>query len=299
MERDTLAELSCAVACYLNAMAAAADCLEQACPNVGGPYRQRLHRLRARLAYDPTRALLEEGEETFEAELKDYASVAGGYLQQRSVELERGLLALSDIIEHMGQRQKFHSFRLRQIAAQGESTAASSPVEQGDPEQGAGAGDLQAAELRHCIESMERESAAVAGRLREAMAELDQRLAGTESTDPVTGLINRREIHRQIEAHTSHGSTFSLLRFEMRGAVSDQVMRQAAANLSTRFRHRDRVARWSEREFAVLFLGDAGLAERRAAQVVPSLTGRYELDNGETVAITAHVSLLQPAAAIA
>src|SRR5258708_3744359 len=101
MEQDLLAELRCAVACYVTAMEATADCLEQACPNAGGPYRQRIRRLRARLAFAPTRKSLEEGKESFEAELKDYAAVASSYLKERSVEMERGLLGLSDIIEHL------------------------------------------------------------------------------------------------------------------------------------------------------------------------------------------------------
>src|SRR5712691_1637422 len=123
MERDLLAELSSAVACYLTAIAATANCLEQACPNVGGPYRQRIQRLRARLVFDPTRESLEEGKESFEAELKDYAASASTYLKERSVEMERGLLALSGIIEHLGQRHQVFSFRLKQFTSQVENAA--------------------------------------------------------------------------------------------------------------------------------------------------------------------------------
>ena len=102
--------------------------------------------------------------------------------------------------------------------------------------------------------------------MREQMVELDQRLAGAASTDPVTGLINRRELERQIEAHSLHGATFSLLLFELEGPIGDQVLRMAAAKLASQFRHRDRTARWSDKEFAVLFLGENELAEARARQ---------------------------------
>lgn len=294
MEQDLLAELSSAVACYLTAMAATADCLEQACPNAGGPYRQRIRRLRARLAFAPTRESLEEGKESFEAELKDYAAVASSYLKERSVEMERGLLGLSDIIEHLGQRHEVFSFRLKEFTSQMENAAYPS-----GPEDWAKAVTLRAAELRNCIESMEHETASAIKGLFQELAELDRRLAGSESIDPVTGLINLREFNRQVEAHISQGVVFSLLLFEIRGPLSDQVMRQAAANLSERFRHRDRIARWSEREFAVLLAGNSNLAEKRAADAIPCLKGRYTLDNGETVVIDANVSLMRPEAVFA
>jgi GGDEF domain-containing protein len=129
--------------------------------------------------------------------------------------------------------------------------------------------------------------------MREQTAKLDQRLAGSASTDPVTGLINRRELERQIEAHQSHGATFSLLLFELSGPLSDQVLRMAATKLSTQFRHRDRVGRWSDTEFAVLFLGESKLAQARAEQVIPWVAGRYMLDNGESVHIAATTRLVE------
>src|SRR5262245_36591912 len=216
MDRDLLAELSSGVACYMRALSAAARCLEQASPNVGRPYRERLERLRDRLSFDPTRESLEAGAENFEAELKDYATVAGGYLKERSVELERGLLALSEIIERLGRSQEVFSFRLQQFAAQMESA-----VYPSKPEDRARVVALQAAELRGSIASQERESATATKELFECLTELDRRLAGTECLDPATGLINAREFNRQVEAHAAQGIAFSVLRFKLGGYLSD------------------------------------------------------------------------------
>jgi diguanylate cyclase (GGDEF)-like protein len=102
----------------------------------------------------------------------------------------------------------------------------------------------------------------MAAKMREQMTALDQRLAGAASTDAVTGVINRQELERQIEAHTMHGATFSLLLCQLDGPISDEVLRMAAAKLSTQFRHRDRVGRWGHKEFAVLFLGAEELQSR-------------------------------------
>jgi len=282
------------VAAYLSAMAVTADCLERTYPDVGAPYRERIHRLRKRLAYDASRDAIKESTQTLEGELKDYASVANRVLTQRSVELERGILALRDIIETLTERQEFYGNRLWQFAAQMEK--ATYPE---DFKSFAEVMALQAASLRGLVESMNREAASMVIQMREQTNDLDQRLAGAASTDPVTGLINRRELERQIEAHALHGATFSVLLFELTGPLSDQVLRLAGARLSTQFRHRDRTARWGDKQFAVLFLGENELAETRAAEVIPSVSGRYTLANGESVQIHAQARLLQPELATA
>ena len=294
VQRDHLADLSNAVAAYLNLMTVTADCLEQTFPDVGGPYRQRIERLRWRVAYDATREAIKDSSQTVHAELKDYSSVASRVLTQRSVELERGILALGDTIQNLTELQESYGNRLGHFAAQIES----SPYP-ADSQRFSEVSARQAADLRGLIEEMSREAASIVTQMRGQMTELGQRLAGTASTDPATGLINRREMNRQIEAHTLHGATFSLLLFELSGPISDQVLRIAADRLANNFRPSDRVARWGDKEFAVLFLGGPELAQRRAAEVIPSLEGRYPLDNGETVLIAAGVRLMQPELAAA
>ena len=288
IERDLLGDLSHAVAAYLSVLAATGDCLEQTFPDVGGPYRQRINSLRSRVAFHATREAIKESSETVQEELKDYANVASRVFTQRSVDLERGILALGDIIETLTQRQEAYGNRLRQFAAQMEK--ATYPE---DPKTFSEVMALQAAGLRGLVQSMNQEAASMTAQMREQTAKLDQRLAGTSSTDLTTGLINRRELERQIEAHQLHGATFSILLFELNGPLSDQVLRMAAAKLSTQFRHRDRVGRWSDKEFAVLFLGENKLAQARAEQVIPWVAGRYALDNGESVLIAAQTRLLE------
>jgi len=273
--RDLMAELANAVAAYLSTMEVTADCLEESYPEVGTPYRKRIQALQSRVSYDATPKEIRESVRAVHAELRDYASVAKRVRTERSVELEREILALGDIIENLAERQAHYGRRLREFAAQ---------VEKAMP--------VEAAGLHGAVDSMSHETAAMVNRMREQMVELDQRLAGTASTDPVTGLINRRELERQIEAHRLHGATFSLLLFELEGPVGEQVLQMAGAKLASHFRHRDRTARWSDKEFAVLFLGENQLAESRAAEVLPWLAGRYTLENGESVLIEAKSRLL-------
>jgi GGDEF domain-containing protein len=76
-------------------------------------------------------------------------------------------------------------------------------------------------------------------------------------------------------------------------------MSQAAAKLEQQFRHRDRIARWSEREFLVLFHGTPEVAESRAAQVARLLEARYDPESGAYVEITAHAHLRHQELALA
>ena len=289
-----MADLTNAVAAYLSVMAVTADCLEHAFPEVGAPYRQRIQRLQTRVSFDATREAIKESAQVLDAELTDYASVANRVRKERSVELERGVLALGDIIETLAQRQEFHGSRLRQFAEQLEKAAYPK-----DAKSFSALMTLQAAGLRGSVEKMNQEAVSMVTQMRDRMREMDQRLAGATSTDPLTGLINRRELERQIAAHKLHGATFCLLIFELSGPLGEQVLRTAAHKLASQFRHRDRTARWSEKEFAVLFLGETALAQARAAQVVPWVAGRYVLDNGESVVIEARARMLEPELAAA
>ena len=289
IERDLLGELSNAVAAYLSTMAVTADSMEQAFPEVGVPYRRRIHSLLSRVSFDATREAIADSAQALQDDLKDYATVAKQVRIKRSLELERGVLALSDVVENLTQRQEFYNARLRKFAEQMERAAYPS-----DAQTFSEVMALQAAALRGLVENMHQEAGSMAAKMREQMTELDQRLAGAASTDAVTCTINRQELERQIEAHTMHGATFSLLLFQLDGPISDEVLRMAAAKLSTQFRHRDRVGRWGHKEFAVLFLGSDELAKSRAGQVASRISGRYLLDNGESVLIEAHARLLLP-----
>jgi hypothetical protein len=288
-ERDYLAELSSSVACYLRTLTAVADCLGQACREVGTPYRKRIRQMRARLSFQPTHEAIKESVGTVEAELRDYAAVAARYLDQHDLDLRCAILHLEEIIESMAYRSESQGSRLQELAERMETT---------NPADSAHSAEA-AAEFRGCIESMGRETASMLTRMREETAAVEERLRGTQGADDPTGLLNSGEIIRQIEAYRRNGLVFSLLGFELRGVVSEQVMKQAAAKLGTQFRHCDRIARWSDREFLVLFQGPREVAESRAAQVAQLLAGRYDLESGAYVEITVHPHLTSQELALA
>jgi hypothetical protein len=97
-EEDQLHALHTAVDCYLSTLLAVANCVGDACPEVGGPYQNRLSRLQSRLAFDSTPEALEESCLAVEAELKEYALKTSAYLAEHGAALRSATAALAEIV---------------------------------------------------------------------------------------------------------------------------------------------------------------------------------------------------------
>lgn len=272
IERDVLAELGAAMAAYLTSMSVTAECMEKAWPEVGAPYRKRIQGLQSRLSFEVTRAAIKDSSETLHAELKDFSEVVNRLQTERSLDLERGIVALRELIETLSHKQEACSKHLQELAAEAP-------------------GNIAAA-LKSLAENIGKEIAPTLTKMDGEIVSLGQRIAGTAAIDPVTGLINEVEFERQVAAYQMNGTAFSILLFRLGGPLGDQVMQQAAARLSAEFRRRDRVGRWGKSEFAVLFAGSPEKAEERAVHAAARLEGSYALVNGEIVHITAEVTIL-------
>jgi GGDEF domain-containing protein len=280
-QQDLLTSLHAAVNCYLSTLETTAHALAEACPPIGTPYGQRLSRLRARLAFDSSAGKIEESCVVTAQELKDYAERASAYVEQQRAELRRALTTLEEIVRAQAQRQEFYGERVRRLAMQMEQRGESAEV--------------QVAGLLSSVESMRHESQSLLKRMRDGMAQMEARLAGIEITDPITGLINRREMERSIAAAKARGETPVLLRFECRENLPDEVARQVGARLGSQFRHHDLISRWSERQFVVLFKGREQTARMRGEQIVRWIAGQYQLDDGTAMEVTVQVRLVDHA----
>ncbi|MGA3188969.1 MAG: GGDEF domain-containing protein [Bryobacteraceae bacterium] len=288
-DSEQLSALHTAVNNYLTTVLAVSECLGAACPEVGGPYRHRLNRLRTRLAFDATPEALTESTAVIERELKDYSSKTAKYITQHGVELRQAIDALEGIVKSISQRQDFYGARLRQFAAQMETTPYPS-----DPEHLSEVVALQAAGLLGCVESMSNDTQSLVSRMRTELTAVTERLQDAEVTDRLTGLMNRREMERQIEQRKAAGEDPVIVVFELSGDVRDEVAQQAAARLGSQFRHHDLICRWTEYEFLVLFQGTREIAHARTEQIIPWIAGKYPLDNGEIVEIRVDAGLVAP-----
>lgn len=284
---EHLAALHSVTNSYLVTLMAVAECLGGACPPVGGPYRHRLARLGKRLAFDSSKEAVEESCAEVAQELTGYAAQAAAYLRCHGSELRRAVAAVEETIRALVQRQEFYAARLRQFATRMQN--ADYPE---DPEGMVAAIARQAAGLNAWVDSMGRDSLALVERMRAELASVEQRLAESEITDPVTGLTNRREMERRIRAASEGGAAPVLVRFDLGGPVPDEVARQVGARIGSQFRYNDVVGRWSEREFLVLFQGAEEVARARAGQVVPWVGGRYLLDTGEIAEVRVEAGMV-------
>jgi GGDEF domain-containing protein len=278
-----------AVNCYLSTLLAIANSVGAACPEVGGLYRHRLNRLRKRLAFDSSPEALDESLATVETELNEFASRASTYVSRHGIELRSALSTLEEIVRSLAQRQDFYGARLRQFAGQMETTPY--PTEAGHLEEVVA---LQVAGLLSCVESMSHETQSLVMRMRNELGAVEQRLQEFELTDPLTGLMNRREMERQIESKKNAGGPPVLLHIQLSGDVNAEVMQQVGSRLGSQFRHKDFVCRWTDTDFLVLFQGPPEIAQMRADQIVPWVAGKYRLDSGESVQIGVEARLTQP-----
>lgn len=238
-----------AVKCYLSTLQAIANAVAKACPQMGGPYRHRLSRLRARLAFDSSPQAIEESSQIAAEELKEYAEKASGYLTQHRAELRGAVSGMGAIIRN----------------------------------------------LTSCVDSLDQGAQSLLTQMRETLERIETRLEEAEITDPVTGLMNRREMERRIAAAVSEGSQPVLLLFDFDASLPGELAQQVGARLASQFRYNDLVARWSDHQFLVMFQGSPEIAQARGEQVTSWINGRYLLDTGEVAQVASETRLVDAA----
>jgi len=127
-------------------------------------------------------------------------------------------------------------------------------------------------------------------RLREKMIEIQRRLHEVEllaTLDPLTGVANRRDLDRELDARIEAHQDFCVLLFDLNGfkeindrfghLYGDQVLKQLGVRLSSQVRARDYVCRWGGDEFLVILACDLDIAESRSRQIAERLNGPYHV----------------------
>jgi GGDEF domain-containing protein len=131
--------------------------------------------------------------------------------------------------------------------------------------------------------------------MRDELEQVERRLSEAEITDPVTGLMNRREMERCIAEFSSGGTSPVLLLFVFSAKLPDEVARQAGDRLTAQFRHNDLIARWNDHQFVVLFQGTRETACARSGQIVPWIGGQYVLEGGGALEVAVDVRMVDVA----
>ena len=277
-----------ALGSYLSALSAIADCIGSICPEIGALYRNRLTRYRARVAFDSSPQAVERNCTLVQAELRECASRAAEFVQEQAAALRSAFAIQERTVRTLALKQNVHARRLSEIAASLGTAEVPADVEESQQMLA-----VHAAGLLSYADQMKAETESLLARMQQEMENIERRVAEADITDPVTGLLNRREMERRIEARKRAGELPVLLQFHLSGAVTDEVARQAAARLNAMFRPQDLVSRWSDTDFLVLFEGAAAIAQARGERIVPWIAGPY-LVNREPVDIGVEVWLMHP-----
>lgn len=269
---------------YLALLSSLAGCLATACPPVGTPYSHRLDRLRARLGYDlnaeaptaelPSAEMMQEINQGVSSQLEDYSRQTAAYVDRHDLELRRAIDGLFEIMRTMAGRQDFYCEQLRQCVNQLEPTD-------------------NLAGMKSYVESLRLDWQTVLTTMKGELVEAERRIAQGAIADRVTGLMNRREMERQIGIQTGNGCTPTLIVFTVNAGLADEIIQQVALRLISQFRHNDLIARWSANEFVVLFHATPEIALARSAQILPWVEGRYLADNGNPVEVRAEGGLME------
>lgn len=293
---DTLQALHSAVHAYLATLLAISETLPDACPAVGRPHAQRLARLRTRLSFDSKKEALEAGTQIVRAELRDFAQKSAKHAEVTAELWQQAAQESFTLSLALFRRQGYFVSRLKDLARQMETQ---SYPEDPQAVQQAIAG--QAAQIVSALDSMHTEAESMLARLQEQIRSAEVQLAQAAVVDRATGLMNRREIERRIEAQRSTGQTVVRLLFSITWEggprLTDAVMAQAAARVVAQSRPEDLAARWGDHELLVLFQSTPEIAARRSEQVAHSMTGLYYLEGGVAVEVqtTCQVLVDQPA----
>jgi len=269
-----------ALTCYLSVMLALARSMRAVCSRAGLIHGDRLTRLPRRLGFDATPEALEESRQVLEAELAEYTEATSSWLDAGS-NLAREIVAIVAGLDRCAnESENLHAAMLEDLA---EQMAVSAEVD--------AASNVRAAlkryamNLRSYLQRRQLESRHSLKDLQDRAGHLAEWLARADpaySTDPVTGLPNRSETERQLEASWCGGSPVSILVFNWEvvdpataAGANDGIAKQLADRMADLVRPRDIVGRWGPNQFAVIFACPGAQAMQRAGSIAEWLTDGY------------------------
>ncbi len=270
-----------ALGCYLASILDIAETVAGLCGEIGASCHDQLIRLRSRVAFHASVQTLEESRDALHSELIDFSDKARQYNNVLAEDVAKALALLAQSESAVAVRNEKYIERLARFVEQMEQVARS-----GDRALAAG----QAVELRGLVESMERDGRDADARLQAKLAEFQDKLREVEflaSIDPLTGIANRREFNRQLEARVAANREFCILLFDLNTfqrvnydyghLCGDEILKQLGNRLSNTVRPRDFVCRWGGDEFVVILECPLANAEMRADEMARRLSGPYRV----------------------
>jgi diguanylate cyclase (GGDEF)-like protein len=150
-----------------------------------------------------------------------------------------------------------------------------------------------AARLNSCLEAFRKERLLLTAQLRDEIRTLQRHLEDAEreaKSDPVSGLINRREIERQVAAALTSGEPFAVLYVwianykylerDLSRAMADALIAAISNAITASLPAGAPAGRWSDDEFYAL-VSDKASAMRISRDLSLRLNMPFQLNEGE------------------
>ncbi len=249
-------------------------------------YRAKLQELKSRLENAHlTPQSLRDVSSDLDEELKHYRSELESLLKESTHDLKDVVAVLAEATESLSQRENLHSGQLSRISG---SLEAISQID--DLAQVRITLNRQVSELRFCISRMSHDNESALAGLQKEIAGFQQRLEKVQveaSTDPLTGVANRRRCTREIMSRIRSRNPFGILLFDLNKfknvndtlghAAGDAVLQVIAQRLSENIRHDDLVCRWGGDEFVVVHDGVAVELSARGKDIAARISGKVTI----------------------
>ena len=276
-------EQQSALTCYQGAILAIAKCMAEVCPRVGLVYNHRLLRLPRRLGFDATPGALAASREAVEADLAEYGQAASAWINA-GIELAQEILTTAGkATGGDGHNDELHAAMMEELAEQMEISA-----EVDDSTQVRTALKRYATGLRSYVHRRKKETPPALSDLQrrvEALADWLGNASPANIIDSLTGLLNRDEAERQLQAYLKREKPFCVLLFEWNEVHSvppqfgrsgaDQILKALGDRLITLVRPRDVVYRWGQDQLAVIFECAGAEAIARSIKIADWLSSKY------------------------
>jgi len=293
-----------ALNCYLSAINSIQSHTIELGAELVEEYRRRLRSLRRNVQNLPSAEVLETSRVALDKELAWFQKAATGLLEEKEKELQDIIFLLTEAARTLGARDARHASKLQEFTSELETVSRLDDLSEVRRRLAE-----QVIELKTCMGAFQRESDSSVSQLQQELKSIQERLDQAEqlaTTDPLTGLLNRREGERRLHEMVRAGNPFCVLVFDLDrfktindryGHVcGDQVLKSFARRLADAVRPNDPVCRWGGDEFLVIMACPLRDAMHRASQIGEKLSGRYTIIPGgreTTVLVSASLGVAE------
>ncbi len=281
---------------YQSALLAIGRAAARTTPNLAPDFAQELASIEPKA--NPSK--IAEIDRKVVSAIENWGDRSSDYLRQKTSEVKEILLLVTRSAQSAGDKDDRYVSQLSEFAGRLDAIANLDDLTSIRQSLTRSAVDLKA-----CVTHMAEDGKELVSKLRIEVAAYQTRLQEAEkqaSIDPLTGLDNRRGIERKIEDRMVLRRPFSVILFDLNGfkkindihghLAGDELLKQFASELRSRFRSGDAAGRWGGDEFLVVSDGTEEQAQAALGKAAEWLFGEYRLKS-EKVTVSAAAGVAQ------